>query len=65
MKCDKINQIIKLLIIDQVINKILNIIIAISYALCNTVDACLACQPADANVVQKSVSFCKIMSLNV
>ena len=31
---------IKSLILDQVITKIFNVIIAISYAICNTVDTC-------------------------
>ena len=40
MKYAKINQRSKLLILDQVINKVLNVIIAISYTICNTVDTC-------------------------
>ena len=44
------------------INKILDVLIAIIYAICNTVGTC---QLADANVIQKSVSFCEIMLVNV
>ena len=44
------------------INKILEVIIAISYTICNTVDACWL---ADPNVIQKSDSFHEILLVNI
>ena len=44
------------------INQRLNVLIACIYAICNAV---YTVQLADANVVQKNVSFCEIMLVNV